>query len=176
MNTFEWTLNCTLLGWVLLRNLGTKPVNWRVLAVPLVIVAVACGFYLRSVPTAGNDLTLEILGAAAGAMLGVASTAVTRIRSGVDGTVTVRAGAAFAAIWIAAIGGRIAFAELATHSWGPAVARFSMTHQITGAEAWRTTFVLMAVAMVLGRVTSTAALMIRAGRRTPLTATAASTA
>lgn len=166
MNTFEWTLNCTLLGWVLLRNLGTKPVNGRVLALPLVLVAVACAFYLRSIPTAGNDLALEVIGAVTGLVLGFAATAVTRVRAQADGQVTVSAGAAFAAIWILAIGGRIAFAELATHAWGPAVGRFSMEHAITGADAWRTCFVLMAVCMVGGRVLSTAAAARRARRAT----------
>ncbi len=163
MNAFEWTLNCTLLGWVLLRNLGTKPVNARVLALPLVLVAVACAFYLRSIPTAGNDLALEAAGALAGVVLGLAATAVTRVRAEA-GQVVVSAGAVFAAIWIAAIGGRIAFAEMATHAWGPAVGRFSAEHAITGADAWRTCFVLMAVCMVAGRVLSTAILVRRARR------------
>jgi hypothetical protein len=163
MSTFEWMLNGTLLGWVLLRNLGTRPVTGRVLAVPLVLVAVAAAFYLRSIPTAGHDLTLELLGAAAGAALGAAATAVTSLRRDENGRVVVRAGFWFAALWVLAIGGRIVFAQLATGPWGPAVARFSMAHQITGADAWRTTFVLMAVAMVIGRVASTA-LVIRRTR------------
>lgn len=166
MNAFEWTLNCTLLGWVLLRNLGTKPVNGRVLALPLVLVAVACAFYLRSIPTAGNDLALEVIGAVTGLVLGLAATAVTRVRARADGQVVVSAGAAFAAIWIVAIGGRIAFAELATHAWGPAVGRSSIEHAITGADAWRTCFVLMAVCMVAGRVLSTAVAARRARHAT----------
>lgn len=164
MTTFEWTLNCTLLGWVLLRNLGTKPVNKRVLALPLILVAVACAFYLRSIPVAGNDLAFEGAGVAAGAALGLLATAVTRIGCAVDGSVRIRAGAAFAAVWVVAIGGRIAFAELATHAWGPAVARFSIEHQITGADAWRTMFVLMAVSMVAARVASTGVLVARVRR------------
>jgi hypothetical protein len=166
MNAFEWTLNCTLLGWVLLRNLGTRPVNARVLALPLLLVAVACGFYLRSIPTAGNDLALELAGAVAGLVLGLAATAVTRVRADGTGRVVVSAGAAFASIWILAIGGRIAFAELATHAWGPAVGRFSVEHAITGADAWRTCFVLMAVCMVAGRVLSTAVVVRRTLRAT----------
>jgi hypothetical protein len=164
MTAFEWTLNCTLLGWVLLRNLGTKPVNGRVLALPLVLVAVACAFYLRSISTAGNDLALEVAGAVAGIVLGLAATAVTQVWAKPDGRIVVSAGVAFAAIWIAAIGGRIVFAELATHAWGPAVGRFSMAHAITGADAWRTCFVLMAVCMVAARILSTAVLVRRARR------------
>lgn len=162
MSLFEWTLNCALLGWVLLRNLGTRQVTWRVLVVPLVLVAVAAAYYLRSIPTAGHDLTMELLGAAAGAALGAAATAVTTVRRDENGRVLVGAGLRFAALWIVAIGGRIAFAQLASGPWGPAVARFSVAHQITGADAWRSTFVLMAVAMVLGRAASTALVIRRA--------------
>ena len=60
------------------------------------------------------------------------------------------------AVWIIANGGRIAFAELATHAWGPAVARFSIAHEITDADAWRAGFVLMALVMVLTRLATTA--------------------
>ena len=111
MNTFEWTLNCTLLGWVLLRNLGTKPVNGRVLALPLVLVAVACAFYLRSIPTAGNDLALEVTGAVTGLVLGLAADRRHPGPGADGGQVVVSAGRSFAAIWIVAIGGRIAFAS-----------------------------------------------------------------
>jgi hypothetical protein len=83
-----------------------------------------------------------------------------------SGRLLARAGTAFAAVWVLAIGGRIAFAELATHSWGPAVARFSIAHQITGADAWRAAFVLMALVMVLTRITALALAAARAPRPT----------
>jgi hypothetical protein len=164
MTTAEWILNCTLLGWVLLRNLGTRPVTRSTYLVPLAVVVVAAGVYLRDVPGRGNDHLLELAGIGAGVLFGLAATACTRLLRDGSGDLLARAGVAFAAVWVIAIGGRIAFAELATHSWGPAVARFSIAHQITGADAWRAAFVLMALAMVLTRVAATAVAAARIRR------------
>ena len=166
MTTAEWILNCSLLGWVLLRNLGTRPVTRGTYLAPLAVVAVAAGVYLRDVPGAGNDRLLELAGIGAGVVFGLAAAACTRLRRDSSGRLLARVGAAFAAVWVIAIGGRIAFAELATHAWGPAVGRFSMEHAITGADAWRTCFVLMAVCMVAGRVLSTAVVVRRTRRAT----------
>lgn len=168
MSIFEWILNCTLLGWVLTRNLGTRPVTRQTFAIPLLVVAVAAGAYLQHVPTAGNDVPMEIAGAGLGVILGLLASATTRLHRTERGDTVATAGVAFAAVWVLAIGGRIAFAELATHSASAAVARFSMAHEITGAAAWRTTFVMMALAMVVTRVVAVAA---RASRGTrPATA------
>jgi hypothetical protein len=164
MTTAEWILNCSLLGWVLLRNLGTRPVTRATYLVPLAVVVVAAGIYLRDVPGDGNDHLLELAGIAAGVVFGLAATAGTRLLRDPAGRLVARAGAAFAAVWVIAIGGRIAFAELATHSWGPAVGRFSIAHQITGADAWRAAFVLMALSMVLTRVAATALGAARSNR------------
>jgi hypothetical protein len=167
MTTAEWILNCTLLGWVLLRNLGTRPITRNTYLVPLAVVAVAAGIYLRHVPGGGNDHLLELVGIGAGVLFGLAASACTRLVRDGSGRLAARAGAAFAAVWVVAIGGRIAFAELATHSWGPAVARFSIAHQITGADAWRAAFVLMALVMVLTRVAATAVGAVRHERSRP---------
>jgi len=50
MSTTQWILNLGLLGWVLLRNLGSKPVTRATFAVPLLIVAVAAGVFLDGHP------------------------------------------------------------------------------------------------------------------------------
>ena len=188
MSTTQWILNCTLLGWVLLRNLGTHPVTRGTYLTPLAVVAVVAAVFLRHLPTAGNDVPLELGGLASGIGLGVLSTALTRIHQTRTGAV-IRAGMAFAALWVVVIGGRIAFAEwangpggriafaeLATHAWGPAVARFSMAHQITGADAWRAAFVLMALVMVLTRVVATAFAARQLGTRPVSDAPAPATA
>src|SRR3954465_1540339 len=117
MTTAEWILNCTLLGWVLLRNLGTRPVTRSTYLVPLAVVAVAAGIYLRHIPGGGNDHVLELAGIGAGVLFGLAAAAGTRLFRD-DSGLMARAGVAFAAVWVVAIGGRIAFAELATHAWG----------------------------------------------------------
>ena len=65
MSTTQWILNLGLLGWVLLRNLGSKPVTRATFAVPLLIVAVAAAVFLTDIPTIGNDVPLDVIGAAA---------------------------------------------------------------------------------------------------------------
>jgi len=60
MSTTQWILNLGLLGWVLLRNLGSKPVTRATFAVPLLIVAVAAAVFLTDIPTVGNDVSLEV--------------------------------------------------------------------------------------------------------------------
>ena len=50
------------------------------------------------------------------------------------------------------MGARIAFLFAATHRAGPAIGRFSFTHQISGADAWTAALVMMALADVLTRL------------------------
>lgn len=169
MSTAQWFLNCTLLGWVLLRNLGTKPLTRGLYLAPLVVCLVAAVVFLRDLPTAGHDVTLELLGLAAGLVLGGVATLLTRLRQTGRGLV-VEAGVGFAALWVGVIGGRIAFAEWANGAGGPSIGRFSVAHAITGADAWTAAFVLMALAMVLGRVVTTAAWAALLRRQLPLVA------
>ncbi|MCB0905798.1 MAG: hypothetical protein KDB63_01620 [Nocardioidaceae bacterium] len=164
MSTAQWILNGALLAWVLTRNVGTKPLTRATFAVPAAIVLVAGLAFLRDLPSAGHDLRLEVVGAVVGCVLGLVATSLTRVRSkGAD--VVVRAGVAFAALWVVVIGGRVAFAEWATHSGAQAVGEFSMRHQITGADAWTAAFVLMSLAMVVTRYVSTGAVAAWVTRR-----------
>jgi hypothetical protein len=149
---------------VLLRNLGARPVTRATFAVPLVVVAVAAVAYLRDVPTAGHDTVLELAGAGAGLAFGAVATAFTRM-SVRGGRLMLRAGLGFAAVWVVAIGGRVVFAEWATHDGARTVGEFSMRHQLTGADAWTAAFVLMALAMVLTRAAATAGMAAYARRR-----------
>lgn len=160
MTTAQWILSIGLLAWVLLRNLGERPVGRAMFLLPGLIVLIAGGVFLREIPTAGNDVALDLIGIGVGLAFGMLATAVTRFTRR-DGRVMVRAGAAFAAVWIAAIGGRVAFAEWATHGGGRAIGEFSMRHEITGADAWTAAFVLMALAMVVARMVSTGIVAFR---------------
>ncbi|MGN6685936.1 MAG: hypothetical protein ACTHK1_00200 [Actinomycetales bacterium] len=169
MSTAQWFLNCTLLGWVLLRNLGSKPLTRGLLLVPIAVCVVAAAVFLRDLPTAGHDLTLELVGLTIGLLLGGVATLLTRIDQTGRGLV-VQAGAGFALLWVVVIGGRIAFAEWANGVGASSIGRFSMQHAITGADAWTAAFVLMALAMVVGRVVTTAARAALRRRQLPLVA------
>ncbi|MFC4786353.1 hypothetical protein ACT8ZV_17890 [Nocardioides sp. MAHUQ-72] len=155
MSTTQWILNLALLAWVLGRNVGTKSLTPAFFAVPALVVAAVAVLYLRHVPTAGDDDLLALVGAGTGAVLGVVAAGLTRVHQRADSLV-VTAGIAFAALWIAVIAGRVAFAEWATHSGAMTIGQFSMRHHITGADAWTAAFVLMAVAMVVARYAATA--------------------
>ena len=55
-------------------------------------------------------------------------------------------------MWVAGVGGRMAFVFAATHGAGPAIGRFSVAHHITGSAAWVAALVMMALADVLTRL------------------------
>lgn len=164
MSTTQYLLNAGLLALVLGGNLGTRTVSRSRFALPLLLVAVAAGVFLRDVPTAGNDLGLELTGAAAGAVLGLVAAALVHVRRDTGGRLVMHAGQAYAALWFAVIGGRCVFAYGADRWFGRAIGEFSKTHQITGADAWTAAFILMALAMVVTRVAATGVATARAAR------------
>jgi hypothetical protein len=165
MSTAQYALNLGLLLYILASNLGTRRLTLARLVLPVALVAVAAWFFLRDLPTLGDDVRLEAVGLAAGAALGVVAGLLVRVHGTAAGEVVTQAGGAYAALWIIVIGGRVAFAYGAEHWFAQSIGRFSMTHQITGAEAWTSAFVLMALAMVLVRVlvTSARARAVRSG-------------
>ncbi len=76
----------------------------------------------------------------------------TQLRRARDGWVLGRAGWLAAGLWVTGVGARMAFAFAAGHGAGPAIARFSIAHQITGSGAWVAALVMMAMADVLTRL------------------------
>ena len=156
MSSAQYALNLGLLVYILGSNLGTRRLTPRRLALPVVLVGVAAWILLRDLPTLGNDVRLELVGAAAGAVLGVVAGLLVRVRRQHTGVLVTRAGTAYGVLWLVVIGGRMAFAYGADHWFPVAIGRFSMTHRITGADAWSAAFVLMALTLVLVRVLVTA--------------------
>ena len=167
MSTSQLVLNGALLAFVLLTNLGVKPVSRARMLVPVILVLIAGWVFLRDLPMATEgDTRLELAGALVGIALGLAAGSLMSVRHDGDGRLVTHAGAGYALLWIAVIGGRIAFAYSATGWASGAVGRFSMSQQITGADAWTAGFVLMALTMVLTRVIVTAArIRVLTGRR-----------
>jgi len=139
---------------------------------PVLLVAGAAAYFLRSIPTAGNDLALELTLAATGAVLGALCALATRVRRGPDGVALTRAGWIAAILWIVGIGARMGFAYASSHGSGPAIARFSVAHSITSADAWVAALVMMALAEVIARL---AVLWVRA-RQLPAASVPASAA
>ncbi|WP_322747007.1 hypothetical protein [Streptomyces fagopyri] len=116
-------------------------------------VATAAAYYLKSFPTQGHDIRLDAVTVAAGAALGLACGAATRLGRAADGVAVARAGAVAALLWIAGMAARAGFEFWATHGGAGSVARFSRDHLITGADAWTAALLLMALAQVVCRLT-----------------------
>jgi len=115
-------------------------------------VGAAAVLFLRSVPVGGSDIMLEAACVAAGAVMGAIGGLATRLRLGADGRPLGRAGALAASMWVGGVGARLAFAVAAGNGAGPAIARFSIAHHITGSAAWVAALVMMALADVLTRL------------------------
>lgn len=153
MTTLDWIINLSILVFMVATVIGRRRVTpltfWR----PLAIVAALGLWLLRPLPTAGHDTLLELAGVGLGAVFGVLAAAASTVRREGAGVV-VGSGAAYAAVWVAAIGLRVAFAEFATHNpdFGRWLVHFSVQHAISGADAWRAAFVLMALTTVVVRV------------------------
>ena len=151
MNTTGYVIN-SILVLLVVRQLGERRLDLRSLVLPVALVAIVATNYLHTIPTAGNDLLLEVTLTAVGAVMGLLGAATTRVRLGGDGTPLARAGAIAAALWVGGVGGRMAFAYAAAHGLGPAIARFSAAHSVTSSSAWVAALVLMALADVLTRL------------------------
>lgn len=162
MSLIQYLLNAALLVLVLGTNLGRRVATPRRLLFPVALVAVAAMVLLRSVPTAGNDVQLELAGVAAGVAAGALAGTVMSVER-VGARAWTVAGVTYASIWVVAIGGRMLFAAAATGPFATGIGLYSMRHQITGADAWTAAFVLMALTMVLTRVAVTTLKLHRQG-------------
>jgi hypothetical protein len=148
----DYIINAILVLLVL-RQIRENRLGLTSLVLPVVLVGAAAAFYLRSVPTAGNDVAFDVVLAVIGATLGTLCALTTHLRRGPDGTALARAGFAAAILWIIGIGSRIGFALWSSHGGAPAIERFSIAHSITSPSAWVAAIVMMALAEVLFRTT-----------------------
>jgi hypothetical protein len=150
MTPLDYALNLLLVAAVVRQMRGKKltPIG---LLWPVGLVLAAAVEYLRSIPSAGNDLGLAVAGAVIGATLGCLCGLLTRIDRRPDDSLLARATGAAAVLWVLGVGARMAFALYAENGGGPTVARFSAVHHITSAAAWTAALILMALTEVLGR-------------------------
>jgi hypothetical protein len=152
MSTITTYLVSASLILLVIRQVREHPLDARSLAVPVLAVGAAAVMFLHAVPAGGSDLVLEAAGVAAGAVMGAIGGLATRLRRGADGRPLGRAGVLAASMWIGGVGARLAFAVAAGNGAGPAIARFSAAHHITGSSAWVAALVMMALADVLTRL------------------------
>jgi hypothetical protein len=165
MTITDYLLNLFLVGLVVLQVRGHRVTRARLL-LPVVATAWVATKFLHSVPTAGNDLVLELGLALAGATLGSLAALATTIRRDGSGAVA-KAGAVAAVLWVLGVGARVAFSLWVTHGGSPAVARFSAAHHITSSSAWAAAFVLMALLEVVSRTGVLYLKTLRSGAEIP---------
>ena len=137
---------------LVIRQIREHPLDARSLATPVLAVGAATVMFLHLVPAGGSDLALEAAGVLTGAAMGAIGGLATRLRLGADGRPLGRVGWLAASMWIGGVGARLAFAIAAGNGAGPAIARFSIAHQITGSAAWVAALMMMALADVLTRL------------------------
>jgi hypothetical protein len=150
-----------LLVAVVIRQVRGKKLTAVGLAWPVGLVVWAAVEYLQGIPTAGNDLPLELGGALLGAVLGCLCGLFTRIHRLPDDSLQAKATGVAALLWVLGVGARMGFALYAENGGGPRIAQFSATHHITSAAAWTACLLLMSLTEVLGRT----ALLAGRGRR-----------
>ncbi|WP_042381889.1 hypothetical protein [Streptacidiphilus melanogenes] len=167
MTTTDYLISAALVLLVIPQVRGTR-LTVRNMLLPLVAVAAAAAYYLKSFPTQGHDIQLDVAGVLVGAALGAACGAATDLSRVVDGVAVARAGVIAAALWIVGMASRAGFEFWATHSGSSTIASFSRSNLITGSAAWTAGLLLMALAQVLARLA-----VVRAKARRVATLTAA---
>jgi hypothetical protein len=143
-----WIINLVVLTVVLEADLGTRKITWMRLARPVVLAGVIISFYLKGIAGSGDGLAFELGLAALGIVLGLAAGTVFGVFRDPNGNPRSRAGAGYAALWLAVISARIGFAYATSHSRG--LQAWLGTHHITAA-ALTDALIFMAAGMLLAR-------------------------
>lgn len=150
MTTSDYLINGVFIL-IVLRQARERQLDTRSIVAPVAMMVLVGQQYLHSIPTAGNDPVLIGVLAAVGLGLGTLCGAATHVRAAEDGTARARVGLVAAVLLIAGIGSRMVFSVAISHGFEPAVAGFSVSHQITAA-AWPVALVLMALCEVGARI------------------------
>ncbi len=127
---------------------GEHPLSWRRVLLPLVIVGGFAVYYLKAIPTSGNDGLFTLGGAVLGLALGTVAAMLMRVRLE-SGRVILSAGIAYVALWVIVFGARFAFALVATNSPDTLRQLFIWTYEHGITETgWVAALMLQAITMV----------------------------
>jgi hypothetical protein len=165
--TSAMIVNAVVLAAVLEADLGPhRKIGAFRIGRPLLMAAAIVPLYLKAFASHGTGLGLELTGAVAGLLAGVAAASLTHVyRSPTTGQPVSRAGAGYAALWIAVIGARAAFSYGSVNWFGASLGRWMQSHDVSIA-AITDTLILMAVGMLLARTLAMASRAITLPRRT----------
>jgi hypothetical protein len=118
---------------------------------PVVLVGAAATYYLHTVPTAGNDIAVDLTLAAVGAILGVACALTTRMRRGADAVCCPGWAWWPRSCGIVGIGARLGFALYFSHGGRPSRGSPSPTTSPARPPRWPS-WSRMALAEVVARI------------------------
>ena len=114
MRTTDYLINAVFVL-IVFRQARERELDRRSVIIPLAIVAYVAHLYVRSIPTAGNDLLLVGVLGTLGLALGIASGFATHVRAGENGLAVARVGSVAGGLLIAGIGSRMVFAFALSH-------------------------------------------------------------
>ena len=154
MTTIDYLINLVFV-FVVLRQVRERELDVRGLVAPLVLVFFVAQHYVRTIPTAGNDLVLVFLLASVGLTLGILRGLATRVRLGDGGVALARVGWLAGGLLIAGICARMVFVFAVDNGAEPAIRSFSVAHHL-GAAAWPVALVAMALCEVTARLVTVA--------------------
>jgi len=152
MDTTQVLVFVGLAALVIITQVGTHAFTLRRFLLPLGMALLVGYHYFQGLPVAGGDVAFVTICTVIGLALGILAAALVRVeRDARSGKIVTRAGIAYASLWIATFGARIAFGWAATHIWQHQVVQFAIQHAITSSSAWTAAFIMMAIAMVAAR-------------------------
>ena len=155
-------VNGVVLATVLATDLGpARKIGPARLLRPVIAAAIIIPLFVDQPATHGNGLVVEIAGAVAGLLCGLAAVALMGVyRSPKTGKPVSSAGAPYAIFWTVVIGARAAFSYGAGHWFTSQIVTWAIANQVSEA-AITDGLIFMAIVMILVR---TAGLRVRASR------------
>ncbi|MFI5756599.1 hypothetical protein [Streptomyces sp. NPDC051569] len=141
----------TILTIVLATDLGRRRITTMRMLRSVLAVAVVLALFVRSFPTAGNDLSLQLAGVGVGVVCGLLAGGLLPAYRDEDGEFRTVGGVGYALVWIVLSGARVLFAYGTEHWFAEGIVRFSVEHELSGQDVYANAFVFMSLAMVLAR-------------------------
>lgn len=145
--------SATILTIILATDLGRRRVTTMRLVRSILAVVIVIAIFVHSLPHAGNDVSLQLIGVGVGVICGLlAGVLLPAERDAVSGEIYTRGGVAYAVLWIVLSSSRVLFAYGTEHWFPQGIIKFSIDYKIYGAEhTYANAFVFMSLAMVLAR-------------------------
>jgi hypothetical protein len=154
MSSSVWIINLVLFGVLMEADLGRRKIGWFRVARPLLAAMAVVAYYLTAVPTGGNNLVLQAVGAGVGVLLGAACHLFVSVRydptRGKSGAPVSRAGFGYAAFWAVIFAARLGFVYGSEHVFARSLGHFLVAHQLSG-TALTNALLFSALALGLAR-------------------------